>query len=86
MVVGQGQPMGGSGGLSAGGQQQQMVSPGPTGYHQQTAPGSASMAAASYQSQSVTVVSKGQAMCKKCQKQPANPGHAWCQSCYVNKS
>lgn len=84
MVVGQGQPIGGSGGLGMGGQQQQPAAPGPTN---QTAPGSAaSMSAASYQSQSVTVVSKGQAMCKKCQKQPANPGRGWCQSCYINKS
>ena len=50
-----------------------------------TGPGPAtSTMAASYQS--VTVLSQGQTMCKKCQKQPANPGYPWCQSCYSSKS
>ena len=71
----------------------------PSGYHHQlqtTGHGSGGsaprMATTSYQS--ITVMSKGQPvgtgaammMCKKCQKQPANPGHSWCQSCFVNKS
>ena len=73
--------------------------PTPSGYHHQlqttghgssrSAPG---MATTSYQS--ITVLSKGQpvgtgaamTICKKCQKQPANPGHSWCQSCFINKS
>ena len=90
MFMGQGQPIIGSGGGGAGGQQQMASGPTPmgTGYPQQTAPGPASMglAGTSYQSQSVTVLSKGQTICKKCLKQPANPGRAWCQSCYINKS
>ena len=88
MLMGQGQPIQG-GGM---GGQQQMTSGGPTampsGYHQPPAgPRSASMAT-SYQASSVTVMSKGQPMtlCKVCQKQPANPGHTWCQTCYANKS
>ena len=66
---------------------------GSSGYHQSTAghgpagsaPGMASTTS-SYQTTSVTVIPKSQ-LCKKCNKQPANPGRSWCQSCYVsNKS
>ena len=98
MMMGQGQPaiQQQGGGMGGHGQQQQMTPGGPSAVAmplQKSGPGSIpqqpGMASTSYQSSFFTVT-KGQAapmtMCKKCQKMPANTGHSWCQSCYVNKS
>ena len=74
-----GSSMSGGGGMSSGGHG------GGSGSGQPTA-----TAVATYRY--VTVVSKGpgqssaQTPCKKCGVQPANPGHAWCQSCFQQQS
>ena len=100
MMMGQGQPVIQQGGGMHGGYGQQQMTqggggPSAAGMPLQKTAGSGStpqqsgMATTSYQSSFITVT-KGQAapmtMCRKCQKMPANPGHSWCQSCYVNKS